>query len=227
MPKEKILLVEDDDSIQELARYHLRKEGYEVLSASTASEALELTHRQPPDLILLDLMLPDLDGLSVCKLLRNQSETREIPIIMLTAKDSESDIVVGLEAGADDYIAKPFSPRVLIARLRALLRRKGTTAESTLLRFGDLSLHPGRHEVRVRADRIELTHTQFRILQLLMQRPGWVFTRYQIVEAVQGQGYSVTERTVDVQMVTLRKKLGPASRYLATVRGIGYQLKEE
>ncbi len=226
MPKETILIIEDDESIQELVRYHLRREGYQVFSASAASEALELTNKKAPDLILLDLMLPDLDGLSLCKVLRSQSKTRETPIVMLTAKDAESDMVAGLEVGADDYIVKPFSPRVLIARLRAVLRRQVPADESATLQFGDLFLHPGRHEVRVGDERIELTHTQFRILQLLMQRPGWVFTRYQIVEAIQGQGYAVTERTVDVQMVALRKKLGSASRYLATVRGVGYRLKE-
>ncbi len=226
MGKETILLIEDDESIQELVRYHLCREGYQVFSASSAAEALELVNKEVPDLILLDLMLPDLDGLSLCKVLRGQPETREIPIVMLTAKDAESDMVAGLEVGADDYIVKPFSPRVLIARLRAVLRRKRLDGESIALQFGNLFLHPGQHEVRVGDDRIELTHTQFRILQLLMQRPGWVFTRYQIVEAIQGQGYAVTERTVDVQMVALRKKLGSASRYLATVRGVGYRLKE-
>ena len=226
MGKETILLIEDDEAIQELVRYHLCREGYQVFSASSAAEALELVNKEVPDLILLDLMLPDLDGLSLCKVLRGQPETREIPIVMLTAKDAESDMVAGLEVGADDYIVKPFSPRVLIARLRAVLRRKRLDGESIALQFGNLFLHPGQHEVRVGDDRIELTHTQFRILQLLMQRPGWVFTRYQIVEAIQGQGYAVTERTVDVQMVALRKKLGSASRYLATVRGVGYRLKE-
>ena len=226
MGKETILLIEDDESIQELVRYHLCREGYQVFSASSAAEALELVNKEVPDLILLDLMLPDLDGLSLCKVLRGQPETREIPIVMLTAKDAESDMVAGLEVGADDYIVKPFSPRVLIARLRAVLRRKRLDGESIALQFGNLFLHPGQHEVRVGDYRIELTHTQFRILQLLMQRPGWVFTRYQIVEAIQGQGYAVTERTVDVQMVALRKKLGSASRYLATVRGVGYRLKE-
>ena len=226
MRKETILLVEDDEAIQELVRYHLCREGYQVSSACLAAEALKLVNNEPPDLILLDLMLPDLDGLSLCKVLRSQSATREIPIVMLTAKGAESDTVAGLEVGADDYIVKPFSPRVLIARLRAVLRRQGPAEESAGLQFGDLFLHPGQHEVRVGDDRIELTHTQFRILQLLMQRPGWVFTRYQIVEAIQGQGYAVTERTVDVQMVALRKKLGSASRYLSTVRGVGYRLKE-
>ncbi len=226
MQKETILLVEDDESIQELVRYHLLREGYQVFSAGTASEALELAKKEPPDLILLDLMLPDLDGLSLCRVLGSQLETSEIPIVMLTAKDAESDMVAGLEVGADDYIVKPFSPRVLIARLRAVLRRQGPAEESAALHFGDLFLHPGQHEVRVGDHRIELTHTQFRILQLLMQRPGWVFSRYQIVEAIQGQGYAVTERTVDVQMVALRKKLGSASRYLGTVRGVGYRLKE-
>ena len=153
MRKKTILLVEDDESIRGLIRYHLHREGYQVFWAGLAVKALKPVNKAPPNLILLDLMFPDLDGLSLCKVLRSQSETREIPIVMLTAKDAKSDMIVGLKVGADDYIVKPFSPRVLNIQLRAVLHRKRPAGVSTTLQFGDLFLHPGQHEVRVGEDR--------------------------------------------------------------------------
>jgi len=179
-------------------------------------------------LIVLDLMLPGIDGLESTKLLKNDQGTRDIPIVMLTAKGEEADIVTGLELGADDYITKPFSPRILVARVRAVLRRnvKEPMEESSILRIHDLVIHPGRREVLIDGKPVQLTFTEFGILKFLARRPGWVFTRSQIVDAVRGDDYFVTDRSVDVQIVGLRKKLGPAGNYIETVRGVGYRFKE-
>lgn len=228
MSKETILIVEDEADIQELIRYNLKREGYTVEAADTGEQALQIARKKPVDLILLDLMLPAIDGLEVCKLLKNNEATASIPIIMLTAKGEEADIVTGLELGADDYIPKPFSPRVLIARLRAVLRRRAQTtpSETDTVSMHGITLHPGRFEVQVDGELVTLTNTEFKVLQYLMRRPGWVFTRYQIVDAVHGTDYAVTDRSVDVQIVGLRKKLGDAGQYVETVRGVGYRFKE-
>ncbi len=229
MAKESILVVEDEDDIRELLRYNLSKEGYRVAGAASGEEALDLCSSDPPDLVLLDLMLPGLDGLEVCRRLKGKPHTRELPIIMLTARNEEADIIVGLELGADDYITKPFSPRVLLARIKAVLRRReGRPPEAgETLRMKDLVIDPGRHEVRLAGQPLELTRTEFSLLHLLARRPGWVFTRSQIVQEVHGDNYTVTERAIDVHLVGLRKKLGPFGKYLETVRGIGYRLKIE
>jgi two-component system phosphate regulon response regulator PhoB len=228
MAKERILVVEDEEDIQELIRFNLDREGYEVVCASSGEEALKLASSELPDLILLDLMLPGIDGLEVTKFLRNDPKTEDINIVMLTAKGEEADIVTGLELGADDYITKPFSPRIMTARVRAVLRRKISKPkdESSVIKIHDLVIHPGRHEVLFRGQPIQLTFTEFAILNYLARRPGWVFTRFQIVDAVRGEDYPVTDRSVDVQIVGLRKKLGPAEMYIETVRGVGYRFKE-
>jgi two-component system alkaline phosphatase synthesis response regulator PhoP len=228
MSKARILVVEDEEDILKLVRYNLEKEGYRVTGAASGEKALREAKEALPDLVLLDLMLPGVDGLDVCKLLKNDPKTQNIPIMMLTAKGEESDIVTGLELGADDYIVKPFSPRVLIARIKAVLRRKEKQAVSgdTAVKIHDIVIDPGRHEVLVGGNPVELTLSEFRILHLLTQKPGWVFTRYQIVDAVHGDDYPVTERSVDVQIVGLRKKLGRAGKHIETVRGVGYRLKE-
>ncbi len=228
MAKETILVVEDEDEIRELIRYNLAKEGYEVVEASTGEQALTKAHEQLPTLVLLDLMLPELDGLEVCRRLKRDYLAQHVPIVMLTAKGEESDVVAGLEVGADDYITKPFSPRVLTARVRAVLRRGSRTKvnETDMIRAHDLVIHLGRHEVLVDGEPVPLTNTEFRVLVYLARRPGWVFTRYQIVDAVHGEDYPVTERSVDVQIVGLRKKLGDAGQYIETVRGVGYRFKE-
>ncbi len=228
MAKENILVVEDEEAIQELVRYNLSREGFSVQEAASGEEALERVHKQAPALILLDLMLPELDGLEVCKRLKSDERTQHIPIIMLTAKSEDADVVTGLELGADDYITKPFSPRVLVARVRALLRRnkREESDKEETIQIQNLLIHPGRHEVLVDGEVIPLTHTEFQVLHLLARRPGWVFTRYQIVDAVHGDDYAVTERSVDVQIVSLRKKLGDAGKKIATVRGVGYKLEE-
>jgi two-component system phosphate regulon response regulator PhoB len=226
-----ILVVEDETDIQELVRYVLEKEGYPVRVASDGETALREVRADPPSLILLDLMLPGLDGLEVCRRLRSQPDTAELPIIMLTARGEESDVVAGLNMGADDYITKPFSPRVLLARLQAVIRRRqedgAPTRDDSVLRRGPLALHRGRREVLLEGAALALTWTEFQILALLASRPGWVFTRYQIVDAVRGEDYAVTERAVDVHMVGLRRKLGEHGTLLETVRGVGYRFRDD
>lgn len=228
MAKENILVVEDEEDILELIEYNLKKEGYQVTRAMSGEEALHKANGQTPNLIMLDLMLPGLDGLEVCKRLKQDSRTQHVPVVMVTAKGEEPDIVAGLELGADDYITKPFSPRVLIARIRAVMRRKGRDEgnDTDTIAVHDLVIHPGRHEVAVNGSPVDLTFTEFRVLHFLARRPGWVFTRYQIVDAVHGQDYPVTERSVDVQIAGLRKKLGPAGKNIETVRGVGYRFRE-
>ncbi|MEW6670311.1 MAG: response regulator transcription factor [Thermodesulfobacteriota bacterium] len=230
MPKEKILVVDDEEDILELIRHNLAREGYQVICAATGEKAVEKIRSGKPDLIVLDLMLPGIDGLQVARMLKNDAATRRIPIIMLTAKGEEADIVTGLELGADDYITKPFSPRVLIARVRAVIRRREKIVEddgSTTLQINEISIHPGRRSVTVNGDPVELTYTEFQVLYYLARRPGWVFTRSQIVNAVRGSDYPVTDRSVDVQIVGLRKKLGDCGEYIETVRGVGYRFKEQ
>ncbi|MBI1785595.1 response regulator transcription factor [Candidatus Sumerlaeota bacterium] len=226
--KQQILIVEDEEDILELVAYNLTKAGFQVRGVETGEEALKALRGELPNLIILDLMLPGLDGLEVCKTLRADERAKNVPILMLTAKGEESDIITGLELGADDYVAKPFSPKVLIARIRAVLRRKSkeTVDEKSVHQIHEIVIHPGRHEVMVKGKPIELSFTEFRVLEYLARRPGWVFTRNQIIEAVRGTGYPVTDRSVDVQIVGLRKKLGAAGDYIETVRGIGYRFKE-
>ncbi len=228
MAKEHILVVEDEEDIQELITYNLTKEGYQVTAVASGEDAMTAVRKQPPDLILLDLMLPGTDGLEVCRMLRNDTATGDIPIIMVTAKGEEADVVVGLELGADDYVTKPFSPKVMIARVRAVLRRRRVHPddESADIKIHDLIIKPGRHEALVDGEKVDLTVTEFRLLHLLARRPGWVYTRYQIVDALHGEDYPVTDRSIDVQIVGLRKKLGQAGSYIETVRGVGYRFKD-
>lgn len=228
MPKERILVVDDEENILELIEYNLSKEGYEIRAVSTGEDGLKYARADNPDLVILDLMLPGVDGLEVCKILKSDSRTHHIPIVMLTAKGEEADVVAGLELGADDYVTKPFSPRVLVARIRAVLRRKaeGPLDMAAPIKTGGIAIHPGRFEVTVKGKPIELTRTEFRILNLLARRPGWVFTRYQIIDAAQGADVAVTDRSVDVHIVSLRKKLGSLGTAIETVRGIGYKFRE-
>jgi two-component system alkaline phosphatase synthesis response regulator PhoP len=230
MPKEHILVIEDEEDIQALVQYNLAREGFRVTGALTGEAGLQQARGDGLDLILLDLMLPGMDGLEVCRILRKAPETQAIPIVMMTAKGEEADVVAGLELGADDYVTKPFSPKVLIARVRAVLRRgrkdAAPEAQDEVIRVRDLVIHPGRNEVLVRDEPVELTYTEFRVLHFLASRPGWVFTRYQIVNAVRGEDYSVTDRAVDVQIVGLRKKLGVCGSYIETVRGVGYRFRD-
>ncbi len=227
MPKGNILVVDDEEDILELLRYNLSREGYQVSCTTSGEKTLKLVKTETPDLIILDLMLPGMDGLEVARRLKDNDNTKNVPIVMLTAKGEEADIVTGLELGADDYVTKPFSPRILLARVRAVLRRKGKESQdkTTVVQIHNLMIHPGRHEVRVNNNPVQLTFTEFGILHYLARRPGWVFTRSQIVDEVRGEDYYVTDRSVDVQIVGLRKKLGPAGEYIETVRGVGYRFK--
>jgi two-component system phosphate regulon response regulator PhoB len=224
----RILVVDDEADLLELVRYNLMKEGYDVACVASGEEALKAARKDPPDLIVLDLMLPTVDGLEVCRRLKAEARTRDIPIVMLTAKSEETDIIAGLDRGADDYLAKPFSPRVLTARIKALLRRHDTKRQveaNLTIDAHELSIHPGRHEVTLAGSPLELTYTEFALLQFLAKRPGWAYTRTQIVDAVKGEDYPVTERSVDVQVAGLRKKLGDFGSYIETVRGVGYRFR--
>jgi two-component system, OmpR family, alkaline phosphatase synthesis response regulator PhoP len=233
MVRQSVLVVEDEEDIRELVSYNLLKEGYQVAGVASGEDALTAVESRTPDLVLLDIMLPGLDGLSVCRKLKGNPKFESIPIIMLTAKGEEPDIVAGLNMGADDYVTKPFSPKVLLARIQAVLRRAETEQEvspeeqeSKIVEIRDLRIHPGRHEVFVCGKPAELTATEFKLLHFLVQRPGWVFTRQQILDGVHGDNYAITDRAVDVQIVGLRRKLGPVGSYIETVRGVGYRFKE-
>ena len=229
MAQEHILVVDDEEDILELVRYNLAREGYQVACAATGEEALKKAETEAIDLMVLDLMLPGINGLEVTRKLKGTAKTQNLPIVMLTAKGEEADVVTGLELGADDYITKPFSPRVLAARVRAVLRRRTReiTEESPVIEHHGLVIHPGRRSVMVEGSQIKLTFTEFQVLYFLVRRPGWVFTRSQIVDAVRGDDYPVTDRSVDVQIVGLRKKLGPFGKCVETVRGVGYRFKED
>ena len=229
MANESILVVEDEADIAELIRYNLDKEGYRVAWAETGEQALTAAREQRPDLVLLDLMLPGLDGLEVCRRLSVDDQTKAIPIIMVTARGEEADIVTGLELGAADYVTKPFSPRILTARVRSVMRRRAPAAgqaEDEPIRTHGIQIDPRRHHVTVEGESVDLTATEFKILTFLARRPGWVFTRYQIVDGVRGPNYPVTERAIDVQIVALRRKLKDAGALIETVRGVGYRFKE-
>jgi len=228
MAKDTILIVEDEEDIQELVRYTLEREGHVVVAAETGEKGLAAVRGARPALILLDLMLPGLDGREVCRRLKQDEATRSIPVIMLTARGEEADIVAGLELGADDYITKPFSTKVLAARVGAVLRRAARTvpAPQDVIEIGDLTVHPGRHEVTVAGNKVDLSSTEFGILQFLARRPGWVFTRRQIVRGVHGEDHPVLDRSIDVQIASLRRKLGNRGDLVETVRGVGYRFAE-
>lgn len=221
-------VIEDETDIAELVRFNLALEGYQVETFASGEEGLKRTMEKPCDVLLLDLMLPGVGGLEVCKRLREFDKTQKLPIIMMTAKGEEQDIVRGLEMGADDYVTKPFSPKVLLARVQAVLRRaQGPVKEdATVLKEAGLVINAGRVEVFANGEKVDLTQSEFKILQFLSQRPGWVFTRTQIVEAIRGENYAVTDRTIDFQMVGLRKKLGELGNLIETVRGVGYRFKD-
>ncbi len=227
MAKENILIVDDEEDVLELVRYNLDKNGYKISTATTGEDALAKARAKLPDLMILDLMLPGIDGLEVCKKLKGDSKTANIPVIMLTAKGEEADIVTGLELGADDYVTKPFSPKVLIARVRRILHRTvARDLEKKPVKIHELMIDPARRQVLIKNKPVDLTFTEFNILYALAKRPGLVFTRYQIVDALHGDDYLVTDRAVDVQIVGLRKKLGQCSKYIETVRGVGYRFKD-
>lgn len=225
VPPIHILVIEDDPDILELIEYNLLRAGFKVSTCGSGSKGLALVAELLPDLVLLDIMLPDIDGLSICKGMRANQITTEIPVVMLTARTEEADVVTGLDAGADDYITKPFSPKVLVARLQAVLRRRLEQADRhmSVIRLNNIVIDPGRHETTIDGERIDLTATEFRLLYLLAGKPGWVFSRDQIVDSVRGDDVVVTDRSVDVHIAGLRRKMGEAGRYIETVRGSGYR----
>jgi len=224
---ERILVIEDEPEIREVISYNLSKAGYKVSTAATGEDGLKSAFSQPPELVVLDLMLPGLYGLEVCRQIRSDVRTANVPIIMLTARSEESDIISGLEVGANDYITKPFSPRVLVARIRAQLREKMDDSKNAQKKINlkRISIDRGRHSVEVDGKPVILTPTEFKLLWLLARNPGLVFSRYEIVNSVRGEDAIVTDRSVDVQIVGLRKKLGSCADSIETVRGVGYRLR--
>ncbi len=229
MEKPLLFVVEDHEEIAQLISFNFRLNGFEVESFESAESAQIALKQKLPNLFILDLMLPGRNGLELCQILKSESSTKFIPIIMVTAKGTESDIVKGLEMGADDYVTKPFSPDILLARAKAVMRRQQSepsAAPSSKFQRGDLIIDPIKREVLVKNERIELTYSEFEILNFLARKPGWVFTRGQIVDAIRGQNYAVTERSIDVAMVGLRKKIGDHGDMIETVRGVGYRFKE-
>jgi two-component system phosphate regulon response regulator PhoB len=232
LQKKKILIVEDDEDIQQLVGFNLIKAGFHIEYADSGEQALGKVKEQHPDLMLLDIMLPDMDGVELCRVLRSDNQTAEIPIIMLTAMGEETDIVAGLETGADDYVTKPFSPRVLVSRIKAVLRRKVkdqapvSTGRESVINISNIVIDSGRHEVTIDSQPITLTPTEFGILKLLAKRPGWVFSRQQIIDDVRGYDYLITPRAIDVQVFSLRKKMGESGKKIETVRGIGYRFND-
>lgn len=227
-PSKKILIVEDEPDILQLVKLYLEKEGFRTATAVNGAQALKKVKEDKPDLIVLDLMLPEVDGLEVCKRLRSIPDTALLPIIMLTAKAEESDTVIGLELGADDYVAKPFSPKALVARIKALLRRlERTPAEgSGLYRYGPLTMDTTRHEVRLGNDEVPLTAKEFGLLEHLLRYPGRVLTRDILLNAVWGYDYYGTTRTVDVHIRRLKQKLPSLDAAIISVKSLGYKLKE-
>jgi len=223
----RIAVVEDEPDIAQLVSSHLQKEGFKVDRFPDAGSFLRSLSKRRPDLILLDLMLPDANGLEICKMLRRDESSKAVPIIIVTAKGEETDKVVGLELGADDYVTKPFSLKELTARIKAVLRRpKAEPASDKLEIDGELVMDLTRHQVLYQGNPIDLTSTEFKILSLLASRKGWVFTRDQILDSLWGQDKIVLDRTIDVHIKNLREKLGEASRYIKNIRGVGYKLEK-
>lgn len=229
MESRRILVIEDDPDILEILEYNLANEGFEVVCAIDGERGLREAAANKPSLILLDLMLPGIPGLEVCRRLRAASNTRDVPIIIVTAKGEEADTVAGLEVGADDYVSKPFRIRELVARVNAVLRRASEppVADTDQLERGNIFIDLGRHEVKVHGETVELTLAEFRLLVALARQPGRVFPRVRLVQQITAGGYQISERNVDVHVAALRRKLADLSDVIATVRGIGYKFRED
>jgi two-component system alkaline phosphatase synthesis response regulator PhoP len=231
MAKAAILVVEDDPEIRELLAFSLAKEGWRLVFAADGEEGLRLLPETDPDCVVLDIMLPGMDGLELLRALKSDPARRRLPVIMTTAKGEDADVVAGLELGADDYVVKPYSPKVLAARIRAALRRTADAANpaariGSVVSRGAVRLDSGRRDVKVGGSEVALSATEFSILEFLMRNPGWVFSRGQIIDAIKGKDYPVTDRAVDVQILALRRKLGEAGDMIETVRGFGYRLRD-
>lgn len=225
MSSQEVLLIEDEEGVAEIIRYNLTREGYRVTWVNNGEDGLKKAHDILPQLILLDLMLPGVDGFEVCRVLKSDRATRNIPIIIVSAKNEDADVVVGLELGADDFVTKPFSPRVLMARVKAAFRRDSESEKEfdELIRFDEIAIDLRKRQVSVENKPVKLTKTEFQILVTLARRNGWVFTRNQIINEIHGNNMIVTDRSVDVQIAGLRKKLGNVGHYIETVHGIGYR----
>ena len=222
-----ILVIDDEKDLIEMVRYNLDKEGFDVIAASDGKTGLEIAKKHKPSLVILDLMMPGMDGLQVCREMRADDRSRRVPVIMLTAKAAESDRIVGLEMGADDYVTKPFSPRELVARVKAVLRRTAEQDEpAEMLRHGDLAIDAKRHEVLYDKQPILLTATEFRILHYLANRPGRVVSREDIIDGALGRDTAIFDRTIDVHVTAIRRKLGVGGVKIETVRGFGYKFKD-
>ncbi len=229
MASKTIAVIEDEDDIREIVAYNLKRDGFDVLQVATGEDGLKVVIEKKPALVLLDLMLPGIDGLEVCQRIKNHNEISEIPVILLTAKGEESDVVLGLGMGADDYITKPFSPRELVARIRAVLRRadNGSKAQqSGAITVGELVIDSSKYKVTLAGEPLALTATEFKVLYFLASRPGRVFTREQIINNVLGENVVIVDRNMDVHIRAIRKKLGDYKDIIETVRGIGYRFKE-
>jgi two-component system alkaline phosphatase synthesis response regulator PhoP len=231
MAKKKILVIEDDRDISELITYNLEREGYEIACLYDGSQAIDFVHKRKPELIILDLMLPEVDGIEICRTLKSDPATKHIPIVMLTAKSEEADVVVGLQMGADDYIPKPFSPKVLVARIKAITRRiadlqLSSVAAENVRSFGDFNIDLLKHKISYKGLEVKLTSIEFDIVEFLSRSPGRVWSREQILDNVWKEGKFIIDRAVDVHVRGLRKKLGRADQYIETVRGVGYRFKD-
>ena len=227
MAREKILVVDDEADIVELVRYNLAQEGFEVICASSGEAALEMVSKEKPSLVVLDLMLVGISGLKVCKRIKGDPATKAVQVVMLTAKGEDSDIVTGIEAGADDYVTKPFSPKVLIARVKLALRKAASQKEKGKhIEADEIVIDTERFEVLVEGKPVEMTFTEFNVLLALARHRGRVFSRYDIIDAVRGDDYIATERAIDVQITAIRKKIAPFGKYIETVRGVGYRFRD-
>jgi two-component system phosphate regulon response regulator PhoB len=227
MSKQTILIIEDERALVEVLTYNLRKEGFEVLSATDGQDGLRRAQANLPDLILLDLMLPVIEGLEVCRVLKTGSRTREIPLLILTARSEEVDEIVGFQMGADDYVTKPFKIKPLIQRIKALLRRKkSASAEGEIVAAGGIEINRTQHRATVEGIELNLTPTEFRLLWALVRQPGRAFSRHELMESAMGDDALVLERTIDVHVKSLRQKLGEKSEQIETVRGVGYRFRE-
>src|SRR5262245_38191317 len=227
MTRPRILIIEDERALTEVLTYNLQREGYEVVVAHDGQEGLRKAQTLLPDVLILDLMLPVLNGLEVCRQLRAGEHTRKVPILMLTAKAEETDQVIGFTLGADDYVTKPFSVKVLVQRVKALQRRRETAESADVVEHGGVRIDRIRHQALVEGQELELTPTEFRLLECMLRQPGRAFARAQLMDAAIGEGAVVLERTIDVHIKSLRRKLGPAGEFIETVRGVGYRFREK
>ena len=228
MARGNVLIIDDEKDLIELVRYNLEKEGYRVTSACDGESGLATAFQVMPDIVLIDLMLPGIDGLEVCQRLRSESKTAQIPILMLTAKSGETDRIVGLELGADDYVTKPFSPRELAARIKAILRRTSQSSDESgkVIRHEGLTIDLGRCDATYEGKNLDLTATEFRLLYILALHPGRVYSRSELIDGVLGREVAVIDRTIDVHITGLRKKMADRGDWIETVRGFGYRFRE-